>query len=212
MAAKSYSFIKLFFMFFVVVLLFEKAGAWPPTYGAEFEVTRDDLEPFDPKKDVASETNVKKAQMLFVEEMVKRCKISKCRIQKVEASWDQDYKVIYPDGWWFKISYDPACVEFTFKPSTLEELKKQAPLINDQIFQTAKDLGFRVQEGGVAHVNIGVRSSFGDDPKKFLRFFVDYANHADLALGSLGKDIYKHRPYQFWVKISARPCSKSSMK
>ncbi len=183
-----------FLTLILLVAINSNAWAWPPTYGAEFEVTKQGLKPFNAAIDIPSETNVKEAQMLFVNEMKKRCEISKCKIEKIKESWDYDYKVIYPDGWWFQISYDPGCVEFKFKPSTLETLQQKAALINDQIFKTAKDLGFKVTETEAGHFNIGVRSAFGDDPKRFLRFFVDYANHADLALGSLGKDLNNAPP------------------
>ncbi len=163
--------------------------AWPPTYGAEFEVTREELDVFDPRSENPTHTNVKTAQMEFVTHIRNRCLVSKCVVTEVKGKWDRDYVVEYPDGWWFKVSYDPGCVEFTFKPSTLTLLKNKAALINDQIFKTAQDVGLTVDKTTTSHFNMGIRSAFGDDVKRFTRFYVDYTNHAHLALGSIGEDL-----------------------
>ncbi len=179
---------------FFLTLFALSTWAEPPTYGAEFEVTRPGLVAFSPENDIAEDTNVKTAQMEFVAKMRERCLIAKCTITEVEASWDKDYIVKYEDGWWFKISYDPACVEFTFKPSTLEVLKEKQDLINDQIFKTAASLGLNPSTSSAGHFNIGVKSAFGTNAKKFLRFFVDYHNHDHLGFGTLGKDFYNAPP------------------
>jgi hypothetical protein len=41
---------------------------------------------------------------------------------------------------------------------------------------------------------VGVRSAFGDDARLFLRYFVDYANHAELAYGIFRKELRKAPP------------------
>ncbi len=180
------------------VLPFSAAGAVELesefTYGAEYEFFvpgSQDFDVVDPRT-----TEEKKAQMRFVEHMRERCLIADCTVMEVPGKWkeDADYKVEYSDGWWFKISYDPSCVEITFKPSTLKTLEQKATFINDQIFKNANEIKLYVKPGENTHFNIGARSAFGDDPIQFLRFFVDYANHPDLALGSLGQDISNGPP------------------
>ena len=92
--------------------------AWPPTYGAEFELTSGVLQnaaEFSRASSAGSEE--KKAQMLFVGKMRARCVSAGCVVSEVRGKWDQDYVVTFSDGWWFKVSYDSACVEITFKPS-----------------------------------------------------------------------------------------------
>ena len=165
------------------------AMAWPPTYGAEFELTSGVLQnapEFDKTK--ASQSEEKKAQMLFVEKMRARCLAAGCAVSEVRGKWDQDYVVTFADGWWFKVSYDPSCVEITFKPSALSDLDARTKLINVQIFGTGVEAGFKVKPDRTSHFNMGVRSAFNDNGREFLKFFVDYANHPDLALGSLGRD------------------------
>lgn len=172
------------------------AWAWPPTYGAEFEVLspllHDPNAIFDQSK--ASESNEKKEQMRFVELMRKRCESRGCKVIEVPGKWDTDYRVEYKDGWYFKVSYDPGCVEITFKASTLDTLKSIAPRIDDSIFKTARDLDMKTPDWGINHFNMGIRSTFDDSGKEFLKFFVDYANHPDLALGGLGSDIMNAPP------------------
>lgn len=180
----------------VLVLSFCSAWAWPPTYGAEFELTRRDMDISTADQLERWRTGERVEQHRFIEHLEKRCLISKCKIIEVTgkySKWD-DFRVEYPDGWWFKVSVDPGCVEIQFKPSTKKILKAKESLINDQIFLTAKQIGLEVIPSENHHFNIGVRSAFGDDAKKFLRFFVDYANHPDLALGSLGMDLNNAPP------------------
>jgi hypothetical protein len=108
-----------------------------------------------------------------------------------------EYRVVMPspDGWWFKIAYDPWCVEIQTKPSTLDEWRARKDLIDDLIFKTAKGGGFITQESSLSgHLNIGFRSAFQGKAERFLRFFVDYANHPELALGVLGRDVYNGPP------------------
>jgi hypothetical protein len=172
------------------------AWAWPPTYGAEFEVLspllQDPNAMFNQAK--AYESNEKKEQMRYITHMRERCVTIGCKVTEVPGKWDTDYKVEFPDGWWFKVSYDPGCVEITFKASTLETLQAKSDLINDALFKTARDLNMQTPEYGINHFNMGIRSTFNDSGKEFLKFFVDYANHPDLALGGLGSDIMNAPP------------------
>lgn len=176
-----------------VLLLSSSAFAWPPTYGPELEFIRDGLSS-DFAKVASADRPEKKIQLEFVEQMKIRCRAGGCEVIEVKGKWDHDYKVIYPDGWWFIISYDPACVEVIFKPTALLELEERKGQINDQIFETARQAGLHPKTDTSFHFNIGIRSAFEDDGTKFLRFFVDYANHPDLALGSLGYDINNGPP------------------
>lgn len=168
--------------------------AWPPTYGAEFEITRIGLGKFNFAEGNPTESDEKKEQMRFVEHMKERCLVSDCKIVEVRGKWDKDYRIEYKDGWWFKVSYDPNCVEITFKPSSIEEMRKQAARINDQIFETGKQVGLDVTKPNNSHFNMGVNSAFNGDAKLFLRYFTDYANHPDLGMGSLGRDPYNAPP------------------
>ncbi len=140
-------------------------------------------------------TEEKTEQLKLVEQIKKQCLVAKCTVSDVKGKWDTDFEVKFSDGWWFKVSYDPDCVEIITKPSTREEFEKQASRINDHIFGTAKKIGLTVNKfEDSAHFNIGVRSAFNDDAKKFLRFFVDYTNRPDLALSSLGFDLANAPP------------------
>lgn len=177
-----------------ITLAATTAWAWPPTYGAEFEITSKNIKHYDFKNNDPSLSTAKAEQIRYVTAMREHCKITKCIITEVIGKFDTDYKVEYTDGWWFKISYDPGCVEITFKPSTLSDLNQRAQFINQEIFKVATDHNFYVREKDTSHFNIGIRSAFNDSAKEFMKFFVDYANHADLALGSLGYDINNAPP------------------
>jgi hypothetical protein len=171
--------------------------AWPPTYGAELEFTDSHLE----KNGLPtfrgtnpSESAEKQTQMKWVHFMTQHCLELGCQVTEVKGKWDTDYKIVFADGWWFKISYDPSCVEITFKPTALKELESRKEFINQVIYESASKAGVFLRAGKNFHFNIGFRSAFDDDTENFLRFFVDYANHPDWSLGSLGRRDLNNAP------------------
>lgn len=187
---------------FILLILFTLnaswSWAWPPTYGAEFEIGTAGLaiagKNFDYKTYPPGESLEKREQMEYVAHMRERCVSLGCKVVEVAGKWDSDFRVEYADGWWFKISYDPGCIEITFKPSTLATLREKAALINDHIFKTGRDLDMTAPVQKMNHFNMGIRSSFDDSPKEFMKFYIDYANHPELTLGGLGHDIYNAPP------------------
>ncbi|MGE3260431.1 MAG: hypothetical protein AB7K68_01515 [Bacteriovoracia bacterium] len=165
------------------------AEKFDPTIGGEIELTNEAMQSsgFSGKGNT-SEIPEKKSQLKFVEELRKRCVLSKCAIKEVAGKQIQEFRVTYPDGWWFQVSFDPGCVEILFKPSTLADLEAVRERIDKDIFAVGKAVGIGADKLDSAHFNVGLKSAFGDDAELFLRYFVDYANHYDLALGSLGHD------------------------
>ena len=142
-------------------------------------------------KDNFAKSTEKAEQMRLVRHMQTLCPSAKCRIEKVKSKWasEDDYRVIFSDGWWFQIGYDQSCIEINTKPSTLNELERVKTVFNRYLFGAARDLGFYTRTKDIHHYNIGVTSAFGESVESFLRFFVDFSNHPDLALGSLGKQL-----------------------
>lgn len=182
----------------LLILSTSFAWAWPPTYGAEFEMATPNAKKnghnFDYAKYPPGKSVEKAEQMLFVEKIRERCVSLGCKVVEIDGKWDKDYRVEYADGWWFKVSYDPYCVEFTFKPSTLETVRAKAEIINDHIFGTGKMLGMEVTPTTSHHFNVGIRAAFNDSPKEFIKFYVDYANNPALTSGGLGNDLYNAPP------------------
>lgn len=183
----------------VFLILFFSLNAWTGTipFGAEFEFWNPQIkrntQPFS-EQDI-DQTVERAEQLKFVQSMQQQCLVLKCEVLEVTGKWGvDDYRVQYKDGWWFKISIDPGCVEITFKPSTDDELKARTKLINDHIFGTARNLDMTVNEKHMHHFNFSVRHMFQDSGKEFLKFFVDYSNHPELALGGLGKDYLNAPP------------------
>lgn len=178
------------------LLVSASAFAWPPTYGAEFEFYHPMMKKAEFNK--GPDPVLGAAKLMYVENLKKMCEQKGCTVEKVRGKWqymanpDQgaDYKVTMPDGWWFKVSHDPNCVEVTTKPSTLEELRKQKDVMDEMIFDSGKPLGFKIRPMETAHFNIGINSAFDGDAKEFLRFFTDYHNHPELVQGVLGDDLY----------------------
>lgn len=167
------------------------------TNGGEFELSNRALKDgprWDNKK--AGYSQERREQLALVRRMRARCEQENlgCKIVEVKGKWDTDYQVVYPDGWYFQISYDPYCVEITFKPSTAKELTDRIGLINDHIFKTGEQEGLTVIKPDNSHFNFGINSAFKGNAEHFLRFFVDYSNRPDLALGSLGMSRFNAPP------------------
>lgn len=179
----------------ILILSAQFAFAWPPTYGAEFELLNSDMRfnsyNFESNPSGSPE---KKSQMVLVEFLRKKCATAGCEILEVSGKYDSDYQVKFKDGFWIQYSYDPSCVEVTFKPLTLEELKKNAARINEYVFEAGKSVKMYTVENNTTHFNAGIKSLFKNSAEEFLRFYVDYANHPDLALGSLGLDLSNAPP------------------
>lgn len=170
------------------------AWAWPPTYGAEFEFTNHWLQQGEDKP-ARLKGNEKEGAYLFGKALMFHCKVFACKIRPVPGKWGTDYRVELKSGFWFQISYDPRVVEILTKPSTLSEWKENARLVNDLVFKTAKDLGFEVEpkkRGG--HFSFGIASTFDGSADLFLRYFNDFANHPELALGIFRKNLYNAPP------------------
>lgn len=157
-----------------------------PTYGAEFEFYHKD---FTWGNDDCRGPVAEAAKMKFVKAVTDACKSMGCTVEKVSGKFTPDYKVTFADGWWFKISHDPAVVEVTTKPSTIAELSERRQLIDKAIFKVPKQVGFYTDNENTAHFNIGAKSAFGEKGIDMMRFFVDYQNHPELALGALGEDL-----------------------
>ncbi|AZZ37404.1 hypothetical protein CIK05_11570 [Bdellovibrio sp. qaytius] len=169
------------------------------TFGAEWEFSHPSIQS---EWENGGQIEAAKAKLLYVENIREICATVGCTVDMEYGKWGSmqdhtqaaDYKVTFADGWWFKISHDPECVEITTKPSTIEELKSRAKLINEVVFKSGKKLGFTVPENDNAHFNIGFMRAFNNNGDLFLRFFTDYHNRPELALGAIGHDIYNGPP------------------
>lgn len=89
-------------------------------------------------------------------------------------------KFTYADGFWYQCSIDIACIETqTFKMSLGDAQSRGWLLrIRRDIFDIATELGLRtdpVVGGGHLHLDVG--TSFGNDPRLFRAFLVDFCNN-----------------------------------
>ncbi len=167
------------------------------TYGAEFEFTSDWMHETAGRRGSSLRGNEGVAAARLAGEVMAKCLRLGCKVTPHHGKWTNEdrkatpeYLVRFREGFWMNISYDPLCVEIQSKPMTQDEWKRFAPLIQETIFNSAKNLGYEPLESRAGHFNIGALSAFGSNSnvKDFLRFFVDYANHAELASGVLRKN------------------------
>ena len=184
-----------------------EARAWPPTFGTEFNFTSAGLEsawnergvkanwsgsswqvPGKAERDAATE---------FAKQVVGLCGGDCVSTAHRGKFGHTEYLIKFKDGWGFNISMDPGMVEIQTEPETAGVVQANAERYQKYVFEAAEKAGLAPHRppGGstqdvAAHLNVGFRSAFGDDPRKFMRFFIDYANQPALALGVFGKDPY----------------------
>lgn len=176
-------------------LLVTTAYADPPTYGTEFNFTNLGIEQewrARPGKGPGdAEIAGAKAMAAKVREICGDCEV----VEHVGKFGATEYRVKFPDGWGFNISIDPACVEIQTFPATAAEIRDQVTRIEKYIFYTAQQAGLlasrpygtKMRGESNAHLNIGMRSAFDQDPKGFMRFLADYANRVGLGRGIFGR-------------------------
>ncbi len=105
------------FIVIIILILFKSAFAlaWPPTYGAEFEFFHPKLTWDD--KSIRSESALQ-AKKEFMHSVYGSCSATPgCRVETVNGKFTPDFKVTLANGWWFKVSHDPAVIEVLTKPS-----------------------------------------------------------------------------------------------
>lgn len=150
------------------------------TFGPEFELTN---------KQIAQSTDLVAENfwaMRLAERVKAKCVQFGCELKQHRGKYDTtETRVVFPDGYWFNISIDPKCVEIQAKPQTLSELKAGASRLNEVLFASAAEIGLSVSPKRAGHFNIGLNSAFNSSADEFLKFFIDYAHHAELASGVL---------------------------
>lgn len=96
--------------------------------------------------------------------LIAKCKaIAGCRSLEDEYRFPGEFRFEFADGFWIRLSYDPAVIEFQMQKLTIEQLKAKASLIEDFIFKTTRENGFFVSQTEAGHLNAGV--DFVTDPK-----------------------------------------------
>ncbi|MGE3972917.1 MAG: hypothetical protein AB7F59_00170 [Bdellovibrionales bacterium] len=86
------------------------------------------------------------------------------------------------------INLDPATIEVQTKPTTLEDLKKIAPVLQELIFDAARAVHLQPYYEAAGHIHLSVKGVFHGDAVLFRNFLVDFVNHSELATGVLEYD------------------------
>lgn len=164
------------------------AFAWPPTFGPEFTFTNKALE-----QAATTPTMVQtQANLAALEQwrakMEAICKERKnCKLKKFTDKHGPAYKILYEDGFWYSVGIDTGVLEISAQPNTIAGFRALKDRMQADIFEVAKSIGLAPHERlGQGHMNIGIKSAFGEDAQLFRNFLVDTANHPELHQGVLG--------------------------
>ena len=126
------------------------------------------------------------AQNQLLDLIQKKC--TECQIEavlKTNGIFGNQYRVIYSDGYWIDISLDLGVIETQAKPATREQYEMLAQRFQNDIFDSAKEIGLfpdTFMSGG--HIHVGFEY-FKNQPILLRNFLVDFANHFELAEGIL---------------------------
>lgn len=126
----------------------------------------------------------------------KLCAPDKCIVTLTNDKHGKAYRVTFPDGWWYQAGLDVGCLEVQTKPLTLEDFLKRKYILDEFIFDSAKELNLIPHERiGGGHLNIDLATAFPDNNAKLFRnFIVDQANHPELVWGMFGNHLGNSPP------------------
>lgn len=105
-------------------------------------------------------------------------------------------RIVFPDGYYVGASTDAGGLEWQTKPSTLPEVRNQAPRLQKEVYDRAKSAGatMRVKALG-GHETF---SGFADDTFWYGNFLKYRDSNPDLDWGFFGKDGYNATPVALW--------------
>ncbi len=167
----------------LALLVATSSHAGPIEFAPEFNFQNQDL--IDAYKKQKNRNHIlnstsEKMRDTWAQLVAKKC--PECLIKKVSDKYGADkVRVTYPNGWYFEITLDPAVIEITSKPNTVEGFRSLEKVIQRDIWDTANELNLK--PSGSGHINIGKESAFGSNALLFRNFFVDYLNHIELSRG-----------------------------
>ena len=197
------------------------AFAWPPTYGLEFNLKSKDLQAaWAARMDKHGNSYQGQAPAADGEHRIARELMEKirqaCQPDCVVSSKSgkfgfEEWQFKFKSGFSFNMSVDPATVEIQVGPWDLQTWKKYESEIQRWLFDFTGKQGFSYKSRGYqensAHLNVGIRSAFGDDGKAFARYLADYWQYPELGSGILGDDGY-NAPLLGDLKPSQREAAK----
>lgn len=168
-----------------------------PLFGWELEFTNSKLQSSNFGENGAQgNKDNDAAREKWIEVIRKLCHPDRCRIEDIEGwvwwrkgsgeiveSWEEtaSFRVIYPDGFWYQLSYDSHVVEVQVKPSTFETLKQNEERLQSDLFDTAKKVGLKPTRGEETHVHVGAEAAFDMNLLQIRNYLVDGVNHPEFS-------------------------------
>lgn len=139
-------------------------------------------------------------QKLLINKILENC--PECTLQTKIDKYGLEYgRIVYPDGWYFNITLDPAVVEVTAKPIPDSKLVEYTRRLDRDLYANAREIGLRPSTStGGGHIHFGAEAFFENNPAYFRDFMVDMYNHAEIGNGILANDHYNSPPIKVHPK------------
>ncbi|MCF8060415.1 MAG: hypothetical protein K9K67_14025 [Bacteriovoracaceae bacterium] len=104
---------------------------------------------------------------------------TECKINTYTGpSYEEEYKVTFPDGFHFNIGRDQRVIEVTASPISSKDLVTHSQKISNTLLLAGERIGLRpAKHTGGGHLHFDFTGLFQEDRQLFRDFMVDYYNH-----------------------------------
>lgn len=105
-----------------------------------------------------------------------------CRVESyIGASYEEEYRVIFPDGFRFNLLRDQRVIEMTADPIHVKDLKVHTKKLTEIILIAGRRQGlYPAKHTGGGHLHFDFKSFFQGDPALLRDFLVDSYNHQEI--------------------------------
>ena len=166
------------------------------TYGAELTFTNPRI--LEAQRALSSGTVNSEMSEDFQKQLIDRIlhNCDECKLQRKVDKYGLEYgRIVYPDGWYFNVTLDPAVVEVTAKPIPDSKLAEYTKRLDRDLYASAQEIGLRPSRNtGGGHIHFGADAFFEGNPDYFRDFMVDMYNHSEIGSGILADDHYNSPP------------------
>jgi hypothetical protein len=116
----------------------------------------------------------------LVKEVELMCR--ECEIQRyMGPSFEEEFRVVFPDGFRFNLTRDHRVIEITGDPIAQADLKVHTQKLTEVLLPAGQRIGLRpAKHTGGGHLHFDFQAFFKNDPRLLRDFLVDAFNHQEI--------------------------------
>ncbi len=185
---------RIVFLLSIVISLIPSLSFAQGLFGPEWTFTNEEIvAAFSAGSENRDEFYIEK----WIEKIREKC--PSCEISEISMSRS---RISFGETFWFEIGVDPAVLEVTAKPMTLEEVKANESLIQSLVFDSAFEVGLTPHRRlGGGHIHLDIETHFNHNELVFRNFVVDLFNSPELFMGALSHDYLNAPPTEVLERV-----------